>query len=522
MTQKFNDKNWHRFSNGILQNNDHNMGQIKDLLNQTGCGFCLAKFRQVTMHLGTGMVHSCHHPAPHKIPIDEIKDNPSALFNTSHLKNVRKQMLNDEKPKECDYCWRVENDGGNSDRFFKSLEGWASDDYDDIVKLSGDEDIYPSYLEVSFSNVCNMKCTYCGPEFSSQWAEELKHHGPLDILTDTKYTERMHGHLDLDNLTYRNRDFNPYIDAFWKWFPKALPHLKNYRITGGEPLMSKETFKSMQWLIDHPNPELEFSINSNFSVPEKLWNRFVELLTEMRDKNSVKKITIYTSLEGWGDKAEYARTGLDFNLMKQRSEEIAALDNVRLTVMAAFNILSITSFKSMLEWIYELKIRYTPNNSVARLEEKTGFQIAPESNFVERMNRNPSHMITVSLDIPYLRYPEQFDVHYCSHDLLEKYLFPALAYMSEKRTSSSWNYPGGFEDHEIEKLKRIVLHRAYYNQKTNPERERHDDIVKGRAKFYDYVNLLDKRRNTDFLATFPEMTDFYNECKQCRDLINDR
>lgn len=522
MSKSFDDMTWHRFSNGILQNNDHNMTQIKDLLDSTGCGFCLAKFRQVTLHLGTGMTHSCHHPAPHKIPLEEIEANPAALFNTKHLKKARKQMLNGERPKECDYCWRVEDDGGNSDRFYKSLEGWAADYHDQITQLDGDENIFPSYLEVSFSNVCNMMCTYCGPEFSSKWVEELKHHGPYKLLEGTKKEKTQHGHHDLEKLNYKNREHNPYIDAFWKWFPKAQPHLRHYRITGGEPLMSKETFKSMRWLIDHPNEELEFSINSNFSVPDKLWDQFIELLTEMRDADCVKKITVYTSLEGWGERAEYARTGLDFELLKRRAEQIAAMDNVRLTVMAAFNVLSITSFKPMLEWIYDLKIKYTPNNSVADLEEKTGFRVSPDVDFLDRKQRNKSHMITVSLDIPYLRYPEQFDVHFCTHDLLEEYLFPALEYMSDKRTTESWNYPGGFEDHEVEKLKRIVLHRAYFNRRNRPERERHDDVVKGRAMFYDYVNELDRRRGTNFLETYPEMAAYYEECRKCREILNDK
>jgi hypothetical protein len=519
MSLSFEEMEWHRFTNGILQNNEHNMGQIKNLLNSTGCGFCLAKFRQVTLHLGSGMMHSCHHPAPHKIPLDEIEANPAALFNTKHIKKARKQMLNGERPSECDYCWRVEDDGGNSDRFYKSLEGWASDYYDQIIQLDGSENIFPSYLEVSFSNVCNMKCTYCGPEFSSKWVEELKKDGPYVLLAGTDQETKMHQSYHNDSAIDRNRDYNPYIDAFWKWFPKALPHLRHYRITGGEPLMSKETFKSMRWLIENPNPEMEFSINSNFSVPDKLWDEFVKLLVEMRDANCVKKITVYTSLEGWGERAEYARTGLDFNLLKIRSEEIAEMDNIRLTIMAAFNILSITSIQPMLEWVYDLKMKNTPNNSIAELEEKTGFKIS-EYDFIERRNKNSSHMITVSLDIPYLRYPEQFDVHFCSHDLLEDYLFPALTYMSSHTSSEKWNHPGGFEDHELEKFKRIVLHRAYFNRKNRPERENHDDIIKGRAKFYDYIELLDKRRGTNFLKTFPEMKNFYETCKLSRDSLN--
>jgi len=35
--------------------------KVKEKLNQVGCGFCLAKWTQVTIHLGSGLNHSCHH-----------------------------------------------------------------------------------------------------------------------------------------------------------------------------------------------------------------------------------------------------------------------------------------------------------------------------------------------------------------------------------------------------------------------------------------------------------------------------
>jgi len=33
-------------------------------------------------------------------------------------------------------------------------------------------------------------------------------------------------------------------------------------------------------------------------------------------------------------------------------------------------------------------------------------------------------------------------------------------------------------------------------------------------RFYEYFTQYDKRRNLNFLATFPEMTDFWNEAKE--------
>ena len=55
----------------------NNFQEMKQKLDSVGCGFCLAKWTQVTMHLHDGTTHSCHHPAPHKIGLREIqKDHP--------------------------------------------------------------------------------------------------------------------------------------------------------------------------------------------------------------------------------------------------------------------------------------------------------------------------------------------------------------------------------------------------------------------------------------------------------------
>ena len=91
--------------------------ETKEKLNSVGCGFCLAKWTQVTMHLHNGMTHSCHHPSPHKVPMIELETNPTALHNTNYKKNVRREMLTNKKPQECGYCWNIENNSKSySDR----------------------------------------------------------------------------------------------------------------------------------------------------------------------------------------------------------------------------------------------------------------------------------------------------------------------------------------------------------------------------------------------------------------------
>ena len=54
---------------------------MRDRLNAVSPSLCLAKWQQVSIHLPSGMTQSCYHPPTHRIPLEEIKVNPSALHN---------------------------------------------------------------------------------------------------------------------------------------------------------------------------------------------------------------------------------------------------------------------------------------------------------------------------------------------------------------------------------------------------------------------------------------------------------
>lgn len=514
MTKVIDDNKWDRSIHGPISINDKNLTRMRSLLDKQGGGFCLAKWNQVTIHLGTGMTHSCHHPTMHKIPLHEIEKNPAALHNTLFKKEQRKKMLDGEKPAECDYCWRIEENKNFSDRQYKSMEPWALGDYEEIREMSGDEDVYPSYLEVSFSNVCNMKCTYCGPEASSQWVDDIKQKGPVLALEKTQHEQWTHGwQKNIEDLNYKNREFNPYIDAWWKWFPEAYKHLKIFRITGGEPLLSKETFRTIDWLLENPNPELEFNINTNLCVPDKVWDQFINKIAKLKDSENIKKFTVYTSVEGWGKRAEYGRTGLDFNLWKKRYEQLVSMGNIRCVIMATFNIFSVTSFHKLLAWNLSLRKRYNCNPPMKEYE-RLGWNVREGTSNVELANRNNKHSSIVALDVPYLRHPSMLDAQLITNDLVEDFLFPTLDYMSDNMSEPHLRNHQGFEPYEIDKFRRIVLHRLHYNKPVDDEDLTRYDLRLARAKFYDFINIMDKRNKTNFIETFPEMSYFWKICKK--------
>ena len=336
--------------------------RVKDELNEVGSGMCLAKWTQVTLQLQSGHNHSCHHPRTHKISETEIARNPSALHNTRYKKLRRKEMLQGSRPTECDYCWNVEDNSDRfSDRIFKSGESWSYPFMKEIVESDWREDYNPKYVEVAFSNACNFKCSYCGPAFSSTWVEEVEQYGGYPTLDGFNSPEWL---VKEDKMPIPYKDANPYVDAFWKWWPELYKDLHTFRITGGEPLMSKDTWKVLDYIIDHPNPntELKLAFNSNLGVPDALIDKFIEKLKRIEDGNKAKEIVIFTSCDTWGEQAEYIRTGLEFNRFWNNVNKIlTACPRIIVTFMSTYNALSLFNYEKKIlikELTLDLKLGY--------------------------------------------------------------------------------------------------------------------------------------------------------------------
>mgnify|MGYP003624257364 FL=1 len=449
-----------------------NYQEVKNKLDKKGCGFCLAKWTQVTMHLGTGMTHSCHHPSPHKIPLSELKRNPSALHNTRFKKSKRKEMLEGKKPSECNYCWNIEDNSNNfSDRVFKSSEPWSLDQMEAIKSLSWREDYNPRYVEVSFANTCNFKCAYCGPQYSSKWVEEIEKHGSYDNGYNEIESLRKAG-----EMPYKHAEINPYVEAFWKWWPDLFKDLHTFRITGGEPLLIKDTFKALEYIQEHwqENPNLSLAINTNLGVPDKLIEKLLVIAKDLTENNKVKELIIFTSIEAEGKQAEYTRFGLDADKFWYNVDYLLReLPKVTVNIMATYNALSVFTYDKLIDKVFEYKKKHA--------------------------NGKRYWTSAIQLDTSYLRWPSHLSVKILDDEHKELILESAkkaLYYGIKEFTHDNY----GFSNVEIQKLKRI------YDYAISDSLF---DVSKQRRDFVKFVDKLDKRRDTNFNEVFPQLKEFY-------------
>jgi organic radical activating enzyme len=449
--------------------------EVKEKLDKVGCGFCLAKWSQVTIHLDKGLTHSCHHPAPHKIPLREIRKNPSALHNTRFKKLKRKEMLEGKRPDECNYCWNVEDNSDSfSDRVFKSSEPWSLSEYDKITESHWKADINPRYVEVSFSNTCNFACAYCGPQFSSKWVEEIENFGPYKTSTNYNAIDHLR---EKGEMPYKHSEENPYVEAFWEWWPDLYKDLHTFRITGGEPLLSKDTFKVLEYIQENweQNPNLSLAINTNMNVPKKLMDRFIELCEDLSNNNKVRELIIFTSVEGTNKQAEYTRYGLNYETFWNNVDEyLTRLPKITINVMATFNALSVFTYGDLIDKIFDMKRKH--------------------------QNDERYWISAIQLDTSYLRWPTHLSVRILEDEHKELILESAkkALYYGIKEFKHD-NY--GFSNVEIQKIKRIYDYAVGKSIMFDVEKHRHD--------FIKFVDEYDERRGTNFTETFPQLKEFY-------------
>jgi hypothetical protein len=162
---------------------------------------------------------------------------------------------------------------------------------------------------------------------------------------------------------------------------------------------------------------------------------------------------------------------------------------VSVTFINTFNLLSIPSLRGFLDYILELREKYgyvyQVDNGHKVLQQKIWF------------------------DVPYMRDPSWFNIQVADADMLQ-IIQDNIDYMKEKVLPDEEYGKSflGFKNYEVLKLQRDL---AWAEQGIEIS---DDDLSDRLIRFYEFFSQYDKRRGFDFLETFPEFTEFWNEAKE--------
>jgi organic radical activating enzyme len=436
----------------------------QQMLDTKSASFCAAKWYNATIWLGSGMTTSCHHPPAHAIDAQAILTNPSAIHNTVQKKQDRQLMQSGERPRGCEYCWKIEDMGVDaiSDRVYKS-KIYPLEALNEAYNTPSQEDVNLRTLEIAFDRTCQFACSYCNPAFSSTWVKDIRSNGAYEHLVSDGRNHFTHAH-DHSQL-YRFGETNPYTEAFFKWWETDLHQtLQELRITGGEPLMSGETWKLIDWFKENKGrSKTRLAINSNLGMDSIKLQEFIERVKD------IPHLEIYTSMEAIDIQAEYIRDGLDYSQWMHNVQELLEHDHIKAVhVMCTINALCLESLDKLLDQLVKLKKVYNK----------------------ERVN--------YTLNI--LRFPSFQSPLVLPKHLLEHYKDRLSTWLSVHQDQPYMH------EHEINHMNRLI---EYLDRVKTPHSDTFE-MPKLHNDFKQFYAQYDQRRNKNFSKTFPNLQSWYD------------
>ena len=274
----------------------------------------------------TGEAYPCC-MAKAELPIGNLRqESLEQVWNNDKMKKIRKSMLVEKPVAECGKCYEQERNG------FFSMRNSANKHFGhhiaDIDKTSTDgyhPEFKIRYWDIRFSNICNFRCRYCGPNFSSNWWEDKAALYGKDSIGHPKFL-------------YAGKD----KDDIWNQMIEHIPHLEQIYFAGGEPLIMDEHYRLLRELVDRKLTHVRLIYNTNFS----------ELAYKKQDVLELWKlfdsISVGASLDAMGPRGEYMRKGTvwsDIEDNRRRMLEICpSVDFYISATVSVFNVFHISDF----------------------------------------------------------------------------------------------------------------------------------------------------------------------------------
>ena len=349
---------------------------------------------------------------------------PLTAWNNKSIRSARLAMLSNKPVNACKPCYDWEASGIESPRQ-KNEKRWSAWlNLYDTTAPDGSISTPPIYIDFRFGNLCNFTCRMCGSYASSSWAKEEKLLGKLEKTAPGHY------------------DFWTDNDDFWTDIRKIAPHVKTVYFAGGEPFVQLGHYKMLDMLLDVGNVTCELTYNTNLSYSGKFKSWDVAKLWDQFDN-----VQVWPSIEGWAERAEYGRKGLDWSKFCENADKF---DRYITTFSIVSSAYTITSNLQLIQWV------------------KARHKMIHITNLV-----SPSHLSTT-----------------------------ILSTAKKRQINKQWQaglnqLKGQLDQYELNNCLDCLKHMNSVD----------DTHLAG--KFKDWNTTLDNSRSESFIDTFPELADWY-------------
>ena len=181
------------------------------------------------------------------------------------------------------------------------------------------------FVDIRNTNLCNLKCRYCGPHFSSQWADEL---GKFPLIQQQDITD------------YKDTLITDSLH--WMYF------------TGGEPLLNSEHWALLEELIDSGQASsISLMYNTNLTTIKYKDKNIIDIWQQF------KKVSIQCSIDAVGEPVEYIRSGTIWEKIKLNLDQLilaSVNSNINIALSPVLSILNI--------WFIDKLYKYASSKNI--------------------------------------------------------------------------------------------------------------------------------------------------------------
>lgn len=223
--------------------------------------------------------------------LDDVFSQGDAALNVPAFSSIRKKMLEGKRVSGCKKCYSQEAVVDVKNR--PSLRQYMNERFASIKREDCTENFLQlRYLEMSIDNICNLQCKMCTSMFSSKLINRDKM---------------------LGNPVFKKLEPN-----FNKLDNTDLSNLEVVKILGGEPFITPNFEKFIDYLIERSNPaniSLDIATNGT-AIPS---SRVIEKL------NLFKNLYILVSLDSYSLANDYQRHGSSYQKVFDHAKEYEKL-----------------------------------------------------------------------------------------------------------------------------------------------------------------------------------------------------
>ena len=243
---------------------------------------------------------------------DIHKNDIESILHSEKNQNIKGQMLNKQYPTSCSGCYFQEKDRATSFDSISSRLYYAKEigTSVDNTLLDDGNSFDLRHVDLRWNNKCNQACVYCGPQYSSKWAQELK----------------VKQEVEKEN-----------VEKVKQYVFKNIKKLKNVYLAGGEPMLMNDNKEFLTLLLEH-NPDVHLRVNTNLSSTK---TGVFQLLCKF------KNVHWTVSVESMGKEYEYIRHHGSWEDFSKNLKHIQTLDH-----KISFNMLYfILNYKSVFDCV---------------------------------------------------------------------------------------------------------------------------------------------------------------------------